>query len=98
MKTAETMSLKRPEYKVAFGSIASGIQAVAGGGKMGPEEAQEMLRTLRLLFKKGGGYGGLLSSSGVMGSLASMFNVFTPLQTPRYPSSRKRPAPELDEA
>ena len=55
-----------------------------------------MLRRLRLLYEKGGGYGGSSSSSGMfgLGSLASKFNIFTPLATPRYPSARKRPAPE----
>ena len=49
MRQAEQLSLKRPEHKAAIGSIASSIQAVAGGGKMSPEEAQEMLRRLRML-------------------------------------------------
>ena len=44
MRQAERVSLKRPEHKAAIGSIASSIQSVAGGGKMTPEEAQEMLR------------------------------------------------------
>ena len=43
------------------------------------------------------GYGGSSSSSGMLGSLASMFNIFTPQATPRYPSARKRPAPETEE-
>ena len=61
---------------------------------MSPEEAQEMLRRLRMLYEKGGGYGGGSSSSGVVGSLASFFNIWTPQATPRCPSVRKRPAPE----
>ena len=36
MRQAEQLSLKRPEHKAAIGSIASSIQAVAGGGKMSP--------------------------------------------------------------
>ena len=96
MRQAEQLSLKRPEHKAAIGSIASSIQAVAGAGKMSPEEAQEMLRRLRMLYEKGGGYGGSSSSSGMLGSLASMFNIFTPQATPRYPSARKRPAPEAE--
>ena len=65
---------------------------------MSPEEAQEMLRRLRMLYEKGGGYGGSSSSSGMLGlgSLASMFNIFTPQATPRFPSARKRPAPEAE--
>ena len=94
MKQVEQLSLKRPEHKAAIGSIASSIQAVAGGGRMSTEEAQEMLRRLRLIYEKGGGYGGSSSSSGMIGSLASMFNIFTPQATPRFPSARKRPAPE----
>jgi hypothetical protein len=97
LRHAERMSLSRPEHKAAISSIGSSIQAVAGGGKMSPEEAQEMLRRLRLLYEKGGGYGGSSSSSGMLGSLASMFNIFTPQATPRYPSARKRPAPEPEE-
>ena len=61
---------------------------------MSPEEAQEMLRRLRLLYEKGGGYGGSSSSSGWLGSLATWFQISTPQATPRYPSARKRPAPE----
>ena len=53
-----------------------------------------MLRRLRMLYEKGGGYGGSSSSTGMLGPLASMFNIFTPQATPRYPSARKRPAPE----
>ena len=66
---------------------------------MSPLEAQEMLRRLRLLYEKSGGYGGSSSSSGMLGlgSLASLFNIFTPQATPRYPSSRKRTAPEPEE-
>jgi hypothetical protein len=64
---------------------------------MSPEEAQEMLRRLRLLHEKGGGYGGSSSSSGMLGSLASFFNIWTPQATPRYPSARKRAAPETDD-
>jgi hypothetical protein len=97
LRHAERLSLARPEHKAAITSIGSSIQAVAGGGKMSPEEAQEMLRRLRLLYEKGGGYGGSSSSSGMFGSLASMFNIFTPQATPRYPSARKRPAPEPEE-
>jgi hypothetical protein len=96
MRQAEQLSLERPERKAAIGSIASSIQAVAGGGKMSPEEAQEMLRRLRMLYEKGGGYGGSSSSSAVLGSLASLFNIFTPQATPRFPSARKRPAPEAE--
>ena len=65
LRQAGTRSLNRPEHKAAIGSIASSIQAVAGGGRMSPEEAQEMLRRLRLLYEKGGGYGGSSSSSGM---------------------------------
>jgi hypothetical protein len=99
LRHAEMVSLQRPEHKAAITSIASSIQAVAGGGKMSPQEAQEMLRRLRLLYEKSGGYGGSSSSSGMLGlgSLASLFNIFTPQATPRYPSSRKRPAPEPEE-
>ncbi len=97
MRQAERVSLKRPEHKAAIASIASSIQSVAGGGKMSPEEAQEILRRLRLLHEKGGGYGGSASSSGMIGSLASFFNIWTPQATPRYPSARKRAAPETDD-
>jgi hypothetical protein len=98
MRQAERLSLKRPEHKAAIGSIASSIQAVAGGGKMTPEEAQEMMRRLRMLYEKGGGYGGSSSSSGMLGlgSLASFFNIWTPQATPRVPTARKRPAPEAE--
>ena len=47
-----------------------------------------------MLYERGGGYGGSSSSSGMLGSLASMFNIFTPQATPRFPSARKGPAPE----
>ena len=50
LRQAETMSLSRPKHKAAIGSIASSIQAVAGGGKMSPEEAREMGR-LQLLWR-----------------------------------------------
>ena len=46
LRHAEMVSLQRSEHKAAIGSIASSIQAVAGGGKMSPEEAQEILRRL----------------------------------------------------
>ena len=49
-----------------------------------------------MLYEKGGGYGGSSSSSAVLGSLASLFNIFTPQATPRFPSARKRPAPEAE--
>ena len=97
MRQAERVSLKRPEHKATIASIASSIQSVAGGGKMSPEEALEILRRLRLLHEKGGGYGGSASSSGMIGSLASFFNIWTPQATPRYPSARKRAAPETDD-
>ena len=49
-----------------------------------------------MLYEKGGGYGGSSSSSAMLGSLASLFNIFTPQATPRFPSARKRPAPEAE--
>ena len=58
LKPAEAMCLSRPEHKATIGSMASSSQAVAGGGRMSPEGAQEMLRRLRLLHEKGGGYEG----------------------------------------
>ena len=64
---------------------------------MTPEEAQEMLRRLRMPYDKGGGYGDSSLSSSMLGSLAAMFNIFTPQATPRYPSARKRAAPETDD-
>ena len=33
----------------------------------------------------------------MIGSLASFFNTFTPQATPRYPTARKRAAPEVDD-
>ena len=50
-----------------------------------------------MLYEKGGGYGGSAPSSGMIGSLASFFNIWTPQATPRYPSARKRAAPETDD-
>ena len=97
LRHAERLSLARPEHKAAITSIGSSIQAVAGGGKMSPEEAQEMLRRLRMLYEKGGGYGGSSSSLGWLGSLATWFQISTPQATPRYPSARKRPAPDTED-
>ena len=50
-----------------------------------------------MLYEKGVGYGGSSSSSRIIGSLASMFDIFSPLATPRFPSARKRPAPEAED-
>ena len=96
IRQAEELSLKRPEHKAATGSIASSIQAVAGGSRMSPEEAQETLRRLRMLYGKGGGCCGSSSSSRTPGSLASMLNIFTPQATPRFPSARKGLALEAE--
>ena len=100
LKHSERMSVRRPEHRNAIGSVARSIEIMAGAGKMNPGEADEMLRRLRMLYfagEKGGG-GASSSSNSMLGSLAAMFNLLTPQPTPRFPTSRKRPAPEPDEA
>ena len=42
MRQAERLSLKRPEHKAALSSVASGIQAVACGGSLTPQEARDV--------------------------------------------------------